>query len=282
MAEEAKKGDANVNAAENTNGAEGSSIIGSVMAMASAGLAKAQEIDNQYKISEQAMATAAAGVQKAKEIDEQYKVTEQAKAAVGAAVGKAKELDAKYQITEKAAKVAETSAAAVSAADQKLGVSKKVAAGAEIIKQKDEEYGVSKKVKAKVGEVDKALGVSEKVLPMVAQADQALGVSKKMEAAKNGAMAMMGIYKGNAKIDDEADFVPISVAAKSRTLTFKDQSVVIPDDFEPKAEGEKVSMGNFTLTFATPDEAVQFVTFVSSKCKESKKEEEEVQGIQTE
>ena len=113
----------------------------------------------------------------------------------------------------------------------------------------------------------------------VAQADQALGVSKKMEAAKNGAMAMMGIYKGNAKIDDEADFVPISVAAKSRTLTFKypfsiykkvmlllalrDQSVVIPDDFEPKAEGEKVSMGNFTLTFATPDEAVRTKIYVN-------------------
>merc|ERR1719285_69898 len=208
-AEEPKKADENVAAAENANAAEGSSIIGSVMAMASAGLAKAQEIDSQYKISEQAMVTAAAGVQKAKEIDEQYKVTEQAKAAVGAAVGKAKELDAKYQITEKAAKVAETSAAAVTAADQKLGVSKKVAAGAEIIKQKD-----------------------------------------------------------------EADFVPISVTAKSRTLTFKDQSVVIPDDFEAKAEGEKVSMGNFTLTFATSEEAVQFVTFLTSANKE-----EEVQGL---
>jgi len=277
MAEAEQKRDV---AAPEAAAAPGGSMLESLMAtgaaVASAGMAKAAELDKQYKVSETAVATAQMGMEKAKELDEKFGVSEKAKATVKGAVGKAMEMNEKYAIADKAGKVLETSVNAAKAADAKLGVSSKVATGVEKVKQVDETYGVSKKVTAKISEVDKKLGVSEKVIPLVNQVDENLGVSKNIAAAKDAAMDMMGmgVFKGNAKIDDGHEYVPIVVSAAKRTLSFKEQVVQIPENVQADVAGETVKLGNFSLTFATASDAAQFVTFIG------KMNEEEVQAAE--
>jgi len=277
MAEAEQKRDV---AAPEAAAAPGGSMLESLMAtgaaVASAGMAKAAELDKQYKVSETAVATAQMGMEKAKELDEKFGVSEKAKATVKGAVGKAMEMNEKYAIADKAGKVLETSVNAAKAADAKLGVSSRVASGVEKVKQVDETYGVSKKVTAKISEVDKKLGVSEKVIPIVNQVDENLGVSKNIAAAKDAAMEVMGIsvFKGNAKIDDGHEFVPIVVSAAKRTLSFKEQVVPIPENVTADIAGATVKLGNFSLTFATASDAAQFVSFIG------KMNEEEVQAAE--
>jgi len=240
------------------------SMLDSLMAAASAGIAKAQELDKTYKITDTAVATAQKGLETAKEMDAKYGVTETAKATMNSAVEKAKEMNEKYQIVDKAGKVVDASVSAAKTADAKFGVSTKVAAGAKIVMDTDEKYGVSKKVKQKVGEVDKKLKVSETVLPIAASMDEKLGVSKNVAAAQVAAMKMMGVYKCTVQIDEDTEFVAVTLTVKTRTLAFKDQSIEIPEGFKPSADGDKVKAGNFLLTFATPEDAAQFVAFVET------------------
>jgi len=253
------------------------SLLATGAAVASAGMAKAAELDKQYKVSETAVATAQKGIDKAKELDAQYGVTETAKATMQGAVGKAMEMNEKYAIADKAGKVLETSVNAAKAADAKLGVSAKVSAGVEKVKQVDETYGVSKRVSAKISEVDKKLGVSEKVIPMVNQVDENLGVSKNVAAAKDAALGMMGmsVFKSTAKIDGGHEFVPIVVSAAKRTLSFNEQVVEIPENTKPEVAGEVVKMGNFSLTFATAEDAAQLVSFIAKM-----QNEEEIQAAE--
>lgn len=75
----------------------------SVGGVAIAGAERAQQINNEHKITEKMTDVAQQGFRKSVEVNQKYGITDKVSAGVGAGVSKAKEVDSKYDVTNKLA-----------------------------------------------------------------------------------------------------------------------------------------------------------------------------------
>jgi len=231
-------------AAEESNVTEGasttSSLLSSLTSAAVTGMAKMKELDEKHGISEKAKAGFQAGVVKANELDEKHGISVKVKEAADVAMKKAKEVDEQYGISETATAT--------------------LKAGMEKAKEVDGKYGVSEKVTAKVKEVDEKYGVSQKIK----EADESLGVSetvKKTAAIVSEKVGMTSYSCSKAFLGDVE--VGLSLSGKVLTITpvaDGEAQIVHVDSTLPVAVAETiVTIGDLCVTFETTEEATKCV-----------------------
>merc|ERR1711934_926508 len=99
----------------------GNRLAGAGAAVGDAGTAalmKAQQVNNEYRISEKAESAFAYASKTAHDLDEKYKITDKVQAAANTAAAKASEIDEKYAVSE-------TAAAKAAELDKKYAISGK-------------------------------------------------------------------------------------------------------------------------------------------------------------